>query len=247
MRGLRMIFASVLALALVLAAAFGAGAQASFLSDIDGRLTSQQSAQVSSALSQVSERTGVGIYYYVRVRSNAYDAVSETELRAYLGIDSGDSAVVLAVDCYADGSYYYELFTVGDAYGMLSDSACNRILDDSELYSSIKAGALAQGAVRFATVCAEEIESGRAREAALDIAVPIIVGLSAGAIAVLIVVTSYRRKLRSPIYPLSKYASLDLSVSHDNYLTSNVTRVRIQSSSGGSGGGSSGGGSRGRR
>ena len=67
----------------------------------------------------------------------------------------------------------------------------------------------------------------------MEIVIPILAGLAAGAIAVLIVVVDYKKKLKSPIYPLSKYASLDLSLSQDNYLSTSVTRVRVQSSSSG--------------
>ena len=41
---------------------------------------------------------------------------------------------------------------------------------------------------------------------------------------------TYKRKLKSPIYPVSQYASLDLCDSSDQYLSSTVTRVRVQSS-----------------
>jgi uncharacterized membrane protein len=67
-----------------------------------------------------------------------------------------------------------------------------------------------------------------------------------------IIIYNYKKKLKSPIYPLSRYARLELNsgASLDVFLGKTVTSVRIRSSSGGSRGGGGGGfsgGSRGRR
>lgn len=52
----------------------------------------------------------------------------------------------------------------------------------------------------------------------------------AAAVACIIVVVRYKRKLRSPIYPINKYANLSLNACQDNFLGSTVTRVKISSS-----------------
>ena len=56
-----------------------------------------------------------------------------------------------------------------------------------------------------------------------------LLALVAGVVACVIVVVRYKRKLRSPIYPMNKYASLSLNVCQDNFLGSTVTRVKISS------------------
>ena len=57
----------------------------------------------------------------------------------------------------------------------------------------------------------------------------IIIGIVAAVVAVVIVVVKYKKKLKAPIYPIDKYASLSLVGSHDNFLRRNVTRVRVTS------------------
>ena len=69
----------------------------------------------------------------------------------------------------------------------------------------------------------------------------------AGGTAFGIVLYKYKKKLKSPIYPLNRYANLQLDYATDHFLGSSVTRTRVSSSRGGRSGGSRGGGSIGRR
>ena len=57
-----------------------------------------------------------------------------------------------------------------------------------------------------------------------------VVALIAAAVACLIIVYRYKKKLKAPIYPTDKYAKLSLSDSRDNYIGTTVTRVRVASS-----------------
>ncbi len=56
------------------------------------------------------------------------------------------------------------------------------------------------------------------------------IAIIAAVVACLIVVYNYKKKLKAPIYPTDKYASLSLSHAEDNYLGTTVTRVRVASS-----------------
>ncbi len=56
-----------------------------------------------------------------------------------------------------------------------------------------------------------------------------VIALVAAAVAAVIVVVRYKRRLKAPIYPIEKYASLSLTGGYDNYLGSSVTRVRVES------------------
>ena len=47
--------------------------------------------------------------------------------------------------------------------------------------------------------------------------------------AVIFIIVKYKRKLKSPIYPIGKYASLSLNASEDTFLGRSVTAVRISS------------------
>lgn len=61
--------------------------------------------------------------------------------------------------------------------------------------------------------------------------ISIIGAIIAVAITVTIIVMRYKKKLKAPIYPLEKYASLDLSHRNDRFIGRTVTRVRISNSS----------------
>jgi len=59
------------------------------------------------------------------------------------------------------------------------------------------------------------------------------------------VIIKYKTKQKSVSYPIDKYAKLKLSEKQDIFIGSSISKVRVQSSSGGSRGGRSGGGHRG--
>ena len=49
---------------------------------------------------------------------------------------------------------------------------------------------------------------------------------------VILIVRRYKNKLKSPIYPIDKYACLTLARTEDRFIDRTVTRVRISSGSG---------------
>jgi hypothetical protein len=51
------------------------------------------------------------------------------------------------------------------------------------------------------------------------------------AIVVILILRKYKKKLKSPIYPVDKYACLSLARVEDRFLDRTVTRVRVSSSS----------------
>ena len=53
----------------------------------------------------------------------------------------------------------------------------------------------------------------------------------AAVIACIIVIVKYKRKLKSPIYPVEKYANLSLNACQDAFIGSIVTRVKVSSPS----------------
>ena len=59
----------------------------------------------------------------------------------------------------------------------------------------------------------------------------VIVGVVGGIVACVCVAVKYKTKVKSPIYPLDKYATLELTDSRDVFVTQYVTRVRINNSS----------------
>ena len=176
-------------------------------------------------------------------------AMSKQQVEKRCGIM--DLAAIVLVIEPGEQTYYYEMFTFNDAYKMVSDA--DAVLDDPTLRQAIKEDAdLAGGSERFFALCANQMQAWRRQRVWLCLLIAVIVALLAGGASALGVFLNYRKKRHGVSYPLSKYATLHLTESHDVFTGSHVTRVRVQSNSssgGGGGGGSRGayGGSRGRR
>ena len=212
----------------------------------DGLITADEESELEALLADAGERSGIA--HYAILYTADYSTISEREMASRLGIDLGsDNAVILAV--WQSGvSYYYELFTYGEAYGLISDSDAVDILDSKDVHL-IKSGRLADGLRGYTNVSSAILVRNRTVRWVIVIAVAAVLAALAGAGAIFGVYYLYKRKLKSPIYPLSKYARMQLTHANDVFLGSNVTRVRVSSSgsSGRGGGGGSRGGSRGSR
>lgn len=199
-------------------------------------------------------------FYLYTQQSLSGEPPSDGAIRRLFNIESGDSAVVLAI--YTKGrsaDYGYTMYTFGDAYEIFSDRDVDRILDDNDVFSAIKGGRrIEAGATRFfalsgahvASYYKDQAASASAREARrlpMTILVGAIAAVLAGGGSVLGVFLYYRRRRRGESYPLDRYARLDLTVRHDRFVGSFVTRTRVKSSSSGGGRGGGGGGARGSR
>jgi len=200
-------------------------------------------SELESELRAAEERCGVPIRVYLNDRSKNF-IFGEYEIEELYGYSD---TVVLLIEKMSAGYYEYELFTYGDAYSYISDSAALDILDDDLLYSSVKGGRLSEGVSRFATLAQDKVSEGLRSRKNTVIIVAAIVALLGGGIAFGSVFFVYKRKLKSQVYPLSKYAAMTLDHSTDNFIGSNVVRTRVSSSSSGGRGSGGGGGSRGRR
>lgn len=212
----------------------------SYVYDPYGILSSADKAALDSRLADLNSDSAV--YYHLVVSKSRSDAFKFT---------SGDSVVFLVeYDEYSD-IYYYELFTYGYADSAISDSEANRILDDPTVYDNIKSGNIRTGASRALTLI-DTATHGKLRASnwlVKTILVSLVLALVIAGIVCGIIIYKYKKKLKSPIYPLDRYAKLNLIAadSRDAFLHKTVTRVRVNNGSGGSRGGRSGGGSRGRR
>ncbi len=236
-RLLTVILITVLFLTAFIVPAFASGS--SYVYDPYDILSAYDKQVLSSQLSALNANSGVSYYLVVSLfRSDA------------LKYAHGDSVVFLVEYDQYERVYYYELFTYGYAHSAIRDMEANRILDNSTVYSNIKSGNIRAG-VSQAFELIDIAVSGKLRAdnwllrtilISLTVAV-IIAGIVCG-----IIIYKYKKKLKSPIYPLDRYARLHLipQNSRDIFLHKTLTRVRINTSSGGSSGGRSGG-SRGRR
>lgn len=239
---------------LIVSAPISASASAkSFVSsrvlDRDGNLTSSDEMRIYDAVTDAEEVTGV-IFLVAVYDARKGTPSGESAISSFGFSHITDDVVLLIIEC-DDFENYYEMFTYGEAYDLISNRAADRILDSSDVYDNIKGGNLADGAIAFVNRTAHIMQkelSGEIYVAPEDVWLIVGISLAAGIISVVIVIIIYKTKLKSPIYPLSQFADLELTESGDFFLGKTVTRTKISSSSSGSGGSSGGGGgSRGRR
>ena len=195
-----------------------------------------------------------GIDFYLITMQTAYsdDYLTKNEIYTMLDLSDWGSqkthAVILVVRMTgANNKFYYDMYTYGNATEIFSDYDVNRILDADTVYNNLKAGNIKDGAAAFFSLCADEIDGHYKALAAKERRKPLVVVLIAAVVglvsacgSVLGVVLYYRKKQHGVTYPLDRYAKLNLTHREDRFVGSYVTRVRIQSSSGG---GSRGGGS----
>lgn len=173
------------------------------------------------------------------------DAVDLGRLTALFG---QQPVIVLTVtaDPAVPGEYHYFLDTYGRANTSLTDQEVDRILDNSTVYRCLKGGALCAGCEAFIPL-AVRAYTGRLAPQVHRVLIPAVI-IAAVITAAVIggVCYSYKKKLRAPIYPLSRFANLHLTVDHDTFMGSSVVRTPISSGNRGGGGGArSGGGSHG--
>ena len=216
--------------------------------DESGFISPANKKIISEALINATEKTKIEFRVFVydyNVENNLIDMYDYEDM-----VGEHFSDLVLLIVSYEYGEYYYELFTKGAANEKISDKEADKILDNKEVYESIKSGDLTGGILKYISL-AKTAVSGTLRNSFADVFLPsLVISLSVAAIAVIAVYAVYKRKQHSPSYPLEKYARLDLNVSHDTFVTKTVSRVRVSDSSSGTSsrsGSSGGGGSRGKR
>lgn len=196
----------------------------------------------------------VKLYLWTQQTASKDSYPSNSTVRSKFAIESDEAAVVLVVRVVGrSADYYYDMYCFGEADGMFSDADVDRILDDPDVYASLKRGNVQKGAHRFFSLCAEviegyyaEIDHAEATKPLWSVVFGAVTGVLVGGGSVLGVVLFYRKKQHGVTYPLDRYAKLSLTHHEDRFVGSFVTRVRVQTNNS-SGGGRSGGGGGGRR
>ncbi len=218
-------------------------ASGSYVDDQYDLLSSSEKARIEQAFAEAERKCGVRFAVIITEGEYSY---TEDDIYRHFGMSYEDDAAYLLVEKFG-GIWYYELFLYGKADARLSFGASDDILDAPAVYDNIKSGRLTDGIVAFAELTSESILAAERSTRTAVVIVTVVLALLAAGISIAIVVVRYKRKLKSPIYPISDYANLNLTYATDNFTGSFVTKTRINTSSGGGGKGRSGGGSRGRR
>lgn len=246
----KIVIFAILTLSILLSFCFAASADSEafipsgeLITDRGAFLSDSTEAELSDALRDASAACGADIRVYTYRGWEYYDwenYIEESE-------DSFDSLVLLVIQYDVDYNFYYYLDTYGDAQCDITDKEVDRILDNPDVYNNIKSGDLKPGIIAYAELAATAVSGELRPNIAKVLTVSFIIAAIVATAVSLWIYFAYKKKLHSDSYPLEKYASLDLRVERDSFITKFVTRVRIRTSDGGggrSGGRSGGGGSR---
>ena len=235
----RLVSFAIIAILLAFMLVLPSSAATSYVYDPDGHLSESDKYAIESYL--VNLNNGSYVSYYLVVSDYESDAYKHSY---------GDTVTLWVDPVGYSGTYEYELIVYGYADAEMSYRESDMILDDPDVYNNIKSGNIRIGALRaFELVDIAVHGDLRAENWILKtILTSFVLAVVISATVCGIIIYKYKKKLKSPIYPLDRYARLDLipANSRDIFLHKTLTRVRINTSSGGSGG-RSGGGSRGRR
>ncbi len=214
-----------------------------YVFDERNHLSAYEATELNRKLSDARELLG-GADIVVIVTDD-FDSDVQTQLALH-GYASPDRDVI-GLTVFCSGTIYeFDIGTWGSMSDTLSVKRLNQIMDVIE--ADVKAGRLFEGACKFVDATVErytkEIEKANRNSFLVVLPVALVIGVVAGGVAVLCVFFSYRKKNRTPSYPLDRFARLYLSVERDVFLGSSVIKTKIveNTSSGGSHGGGGGGG-----
>ena len=232
--------------ALCLALAFSlpaAAADAGRVYDPSGMLTASEAANLASRMEELSAESGVELYFATYVAENRYDDFYGDDYCTRVKNLRGTDAVLLVVTYEErNDTYYYNMYTYGDANYNISQKEVDYILDSRSVYNNLKFGYIYDGAVAFFE------DSAKAFTGRVGVSWGIVIAVSA-VIAFLIalgvragVVAAYKHKKATVDYPLDTYAKLDLTREKDSFVREYTTRSYVPRSNGGSGGSRHGGG-----
>lgn len=164
---------------------------------------------------------------------------------------SARSNIVLLILTLDNGTYYYDMYTYGDAYSRIGQKEVDYILDDDSVFDNIKAGHLEDGACAFLQLSAKAYRGRVGVSYWVIVPVTFIISALIGIGVCAGVKVKYSMKMKSVDYPLNRFAKLELTEQNDVFKGSFVTKRIIESNPGGGGGGGSshggGGGHRGGR
>ena len=199
--------------------------------DRAGVFTPAEAAEIEKAANEAFSKLDADIYI-VTDDSRYVSYYGEDFINEY-GI-KGSAIVLIITDNY---NRNYDMYTYGKCGRRISDAEVDDILDDATVYNEIKNGRYKDGAIGFINL------SAQAYRPAYGVVVfwSLMLGLGTAGVTAGCIVSSYKRKQRSEIYPLSHYARLDLTLKNDRHIGTFVTKRRIQTSSSTSRGGRSGG------
>ena len=215
--------------------------------DMADLLGDSEEASLESEARQLSTKLNADIVVITTLDWNAHTS----DMMRACGYGTMTDCVALVVFYDGAGSYEYEVGAYGGVYVdgevvYLNEQELDSISD--KFYDEIKRGDIAEGASLYfrAVQSSAKWTKGNLRGWLRSAAFGGVFGLVAAIVFFVVIRSRYLRKLKSSIYPLEKFSTLDLTKQEDLFLGSHVTRVVISSNTGHRGGShGSRGGSRG--
>lgn len=199
--------------------------------DRAGVFTESEISEIERAANEAFAKLDASIY--IVTDDSRYVSYYGDHFKSEYAIE-GNAIVLIITD---NPNHNYDMYTYGKADRRISDFEVDDILDDGSVYDNIKGGLYKDGAIGFINLSAKAY---RPNYIALVLWC-IILGLAAAGITAWCVISSYKKKIRSEVYPLNHYAKMDLTFKNDKLIGTFVTKRRIHTSSSSRGGGRSGG------
>lgn len=188
-------------------------------------------------------RAGMNCNFFVATHEmkTSYDEYWGEDFLREHGL-SKSSNIILLIVTLDRGTYYYDLYTWGDATRKIPHHEVDYILDQPQVYDNIKSGELEAGVSAFLRY-SKEAYCGLVGPFYIKLAViSLLFALIVGFAVCASVYRSYTVKKRSVDYPLEQFAKMELTHKEDVFAGSFVTTRVIRSNNGSSGGGFSGSG-----
>lgn len=234
------VLAIVFALSLSVYASSGAGLPDGCVYDGADIFNEDEKHGLNAEIEKYFGKTTCRVYILTFPKNEEYrygynvDRMVEETLKKYSSFDS--NMIVLAI---RDNEYRnYDMYVYGKAERRITYTEIDAILDAPNVFSSIKNGDDYNGALEFIYLAHKSYSPNWSA----IIIIAAVCGLVVSATVAICVICFYKKKLRATIYPLDRYARLDLKCSDERFMGSFVTKRIIRSSSGGHGGGYHGGG-----
>ena len=232
-------------LCLVMILTLSAAAESGRVYDPEGMLTDDEASALEARLDELSAEAGVELYMATYRSKGAYDDFYGDDYCTRVQNIKGTDAVLLVVTYeYPIDTYFYNMYTYGEANYAVNQKEVDYILDTSDVYDNLKGGEIYEGAEVFFAMSAQAFAGRVGAPMALVITISAVIALVIALAVCGAVVAAYKRKKATVDYPLDRYAKLELTHAEDAYVTEHTTRTYSPRSSGGgsSGGGRHGGG-----
>ena len=242
---------AVLCLSVCFVLSVSAEAKAGRVYDPEGMLDPTEQAALATLLEELSAEAGVELYMATYVADDRYDDFyGDDYCTRVKNLRSTDAVLLVVTYEKLNRTYYYNMYTYGEANYAISQKEVNYILDTSDVYNNLKTGYVYEGSVAFFEMSAKAFTGRVGAPWAVVIVISAVISLIIALAVRAGIVASYKKKKASVDYPLDRFARLDLTHESDRFVREYTTRTyspRSNSSSSGGGRHGGGGGHRGGR